>query len=115
MTAVLRLPELFKEREAAKALGASVDTLRRLRKARKIGYTRIGGRVRYTEQHLADYIDRENVEPCQNSKTSGPAGSATTGCRNGQTARSGAGPGSIPQLGRQDANNLAQTIFKRRN
>ena len=115
MTDVVRVPKLLTEPEAAKALGVSVDTLRRLRKARKIGYTRVGGRVRYTEQHLADYIDRENVEPCRGNETTDPARSATIGCCSGQTARSGAGPGSMPQLDRSDVHRLAQTIFKRPN
>ena len=115
MSKPIRLPKLHKEHKAAKALNVSVYTLRRLRKARKIGYTRIGERAHYTDRHLADYIEKENVEPCQDSKTSGLAGSAITGCRSDQTVRSGAGPGSIPQLGRQDAHRLAQTIFKRPN
>ena len=37
------------EIEAAQKLRVSVDTLRRARQRGDIGYTRVGGRVRYTE------------------------------------------------------------------
>lgn len=57
------LPQLLSEREAAKLLGCSTDTLSRERKRNHIGFIRIGGRVAYTEEQLAEYIKNGTVEP----------------------------------------------------
>ena len=110
---IARLPKLLNEREAAQALGVSTDTMRRLRTKGKISHTRVGHRVRYTDKHLADYINRETVEACQENEQIDSAKLATIGSQSVETARSGVGPGSIPQLDRSDAHRLAQTIFKR--
>lgn len=55
----VRIPNLLTEREAAKVFCVSVNTIRRLRRARKIAHTCIGCRIRYTEQHLVAYLERE--------------------------------------------------------
>lgn len=49
--------------EAAEKLGVSAHTLLRLRKAGKIGYKRIGGRIFYTPEHLTKFLaDAERVD-----------------------------------------------------
>ncbi len=57
------LPQLFSEYEAAQLLRCSNDTLSRERKRDRIGYTRISGRVFYTEEQLAQYLENQTVEP----------------------------------------------------
>ena len=90
------LPRLLSEREAARTLGVSVDTLRRERKRGRIGHTFIGGRPRYTPQYLMAYVSAREVEPCKpTSDQSVRAKSASIGSADDQTALSGAGRGSI--------------------
>lgn len=48
---------LLTEKEAAAWLGSSISTLRRIRKTGKIGYCQILGGVRYSVQHLQNYIN----------------------------------------------------------
>ncbi len=68
MTATLmQLPHLLTEREAAAALGISIDTLRRERRRGRIDYVKIGARVRHTEKHLVDYIENGTVR-CHKSQ-----------------------------------------------
>ena len=93
----LRLPPLYTEEEAAKALGISIDTMRRERKAGNIGHTMIGGRPRYTEPQLIAYIDRKTVPPCKNTE------SATTGYLADPTQNNGAARGSISERDRHAA------------
>lgn len=50
--------KLYKESELAKILKVSCVTLKRIRYAKKISFLRIGMQVRYTEQHLQDYLRR---------------------------------------------------------
>lgn len=57
------LPQLFSEREAAQILRCSTDTLSRERKRDRIGYTRVSGRVFYTKEQLAKYLENQTVEP----------------------------------------------------
>ncbi len=52
MSEAVPFPKLMNERDAAAALGVSLDTLRRERKRGRIGYTVVGGRPRYLERHL---------------------------------------------------------------
>jgi excisionase family DNA binding protein len=108
----LHIPNLMTEREAAGALGVSLDTLRRLRRRNAISFTMIGGRVRYTEAQLLAYIERE-TRPCHESKAAVPARSATIGSRADPTLLSGAGRGSIPNVDRQSVHLLALKTFRR--
>lgn len=57
------LPQLLSEREAAQILRCSTDTLSRERKRDRIGYTRISGRVFYTEEQLAEYLENQTFDP----------------------------------------------------
>src|SRR5437016_6079748 len=63
------LPRLLTEQEAARHLGISVDTLQLERKDRRIGYVMIRRRLRYTEQHLAAYIQSRSVNPCDEGES----------------------------------------------
>ena len=82
----LRIPTLLTEREAAAVFGVSVDTIRRLRRAGKIAHTCIGGRIRYTQEHLLVYLEREN-RPCQDGEENGLERSVESGLAGGQAAR----------------------------
>ena len=113
MTDLIEIPKLLFEGEAAKALGVSEDTLKRLRKSGKIGYTRIGKRVRYTTAHLAAYIESGSVEPCEDSKPNGSGKSGNTGSVNGPIAPCGAEPGSTGNLDRSAAHRSAQSILSK--
>lgn len=106
----LRLPTLLTEREVSDVFGVSVDTIRRLRRAGKIAHTRIGGRIRYTEQHLLAYLERE-TQACADPRENASARSGGTGSADDPTAPPGAEPGTMDPLDRQNAHRLAQRIF----
>jgi excisionase family DNA binding protein len=112
--AVYIVPQLLTEREAATVLGVSVDTLRRERRRRRIGYIMIGGRPRYTPQHLRAYISLREVHPCDESSSDLLAQdtSATTGLADGQTAPPGAARGSIPTSDRLAEHRSALMILQ---
>ena len=44
------------EQELAQLWGVSTDTLARIRARGEIRHTRVGGRVRYTESHITEYL-----------------------------------------------------------
>ena len=50
------------EIELAKLWNVSMDTLARIRARGDIGYTRIGGRIRYTEKHIQDYLEANDSD-----------------------------------------------------
>jgi excisionase family DNA binding protein len=110
----IRLPRLLTEGEAADALGVSVDTVRRERKADKIRHTVIGGRVRYTENHLVAYIEAGERGACTAGAISESANSVAIGSQSGLTAQLGAAPGSISEADRRLAHRSAQMILNRR-
>src|SRR4051794_19309337 len=109
----VRLPRLLSEAEAAEALGVSHDTLLRERRRDRISYTLIGNRVRYTEAHLAEYIE-SRTKRCRVSDTSDPEKLAGSGSAGGPIPTNGAGPGSIATLDRLAAHRLASLILNRR-
>lgn len=109
------IPKLLTERAASDALGVSIDTLRRERKRQRIGYTIIGGRVRYTQDHLAAYIERGSFPPCPANEPTIPGRSVTTGSPSAPTAAPGAEHGLIGQPTRLAAHRSAQTIFGKPN
>jgi excisionase family DNA binding protein len=51
------------EREAAEQLGVSQSTIYRLRSTNRLGYYRIGERVRFAPKHLEEYLKSIEVEP----------------------------------------------------
>jgi len=96
----------FDEAEAARRLGMSKATLMRERVAGRINPMRFGQRlIRYTEEILEEYR-----QLCR----SGLDKSVTSGSAKGKALMPGAGHGSMPTLGKQDAHHLAQSIFKKR-
>lgn len=46
----------------ARGLKNPKEVLRHLRRTRQIGFTKIGGRVHYTQQDIEDFIARNHVE-----------------------------------------------------
>ena len=115
MTEPLRLPRLLTEDKVAELLGISTDTVRRERKRKRLGFTRIGGRVRYAEDQVAAYLQnqREEASPCRKISSalvpSGNIGSADEG-----TLPPGAAHGSTPTLDRRAVHLSAQTILSKR-
>jgi excisionase family DNA binding protein len=102
------------EREAAARLGVSHDTLLRERRRGRISYTIIGGRVRYTEAHLAEYVETRTVK-CRAKDRTDPEPSPVTGSAGDPTPTNGAGPGSIATLDRLVAHHSASLILNGRN
>ncbi|WP_161773066.1 helix-turn-helix domain-containing protein [Mesorhizobium hungaricum] len=98
------------EGEAAKALGVSIDTLQRMRKRGDISYLKVGGRYRYTQQILLDYIENRTVKACANSE-SGSEKLPGTGSPSGRAPECGMRPGSTPLPDKQSAFLSAQQTF----
>ena len=64
---------LIPEPEAATRLRTCTKTLRRLRQAGKLHFVKIGREICYTEQDLADFIDRQRQCAAPSAKGRGPA------------------------------------------
>lgn len=104
MGAAEKLPELYTEAIAASYLGIAEITLRRIRTRNLIGYIRIGKAIRYTENHLLEYLEQQTCQPA--------SASATTGSNSARARPSGIGRGGT----RMDASNalrLAQETLER--
>jgi hypothetical protein len=112
MVDATRLPRLLTERAAAALLDVSTDTLARERRAGKITHTMIRGRVRYTEAHLAQYIEQGERGGCA---TSGSAPSAAIGSAGARIPWPGAEPGSTDLADRHAAHLSAQMILSKPN
>lgn len=104
---IAQLPKLYTEREVADYLEVSIETVRRERRRGNISHTKIGKKIRYTQQHIQEYL-HEQTCPANDSK------SETTGSQSGQTAQSGAQPGSTTLVDKQNVHHLAQQTFKKR-
>lgn len=113
MAEPIRLPRLLTERDAAKALGVSNDTLFRERRRGRIAFTLIGNRVRYTEAHLAEYIENR-TQRCRANETIDRSSSANTGSAGATTARYGAELGSTRKIDRHAAHHSLNLILNRR-
>ncbi|QBN68199.1 DNA-binding protein [Xanthomonas oryzae pv. oryzae] len=81
-------------------LDVSEITLRRFRKRGIIGHIRIGKAIKYTEQHLLNYLEQQTCQPA--------SASATTGLSNARAQPSGTGRGST----RQDASSALRLAQK---
>jgi excisionase family DNA binding protein len=112
---ILSLPQLLTEQEVAKALGCSVDTVRRERKRGKLGFTRIGGRVRHTDDQVRTYILNQREDPCEKEPRIDSEKSEAIGLVSGAAAKPGAEPGSIPKQDRLAAHRSAQKILTKPN
>lgn len=104
------LPRLLSENEVAEVLGCSPDTVRRERKRRRLGFTKVGGRIRYAEDQVVAYLDSQREDPCTIDKT-GSAKSAGIGSASGTIPYDGVGLGSTPKLDRHAAHRWAQKIL----
>jgi len=51
------------KKDVAARFGVSLPTLDSWMKARRIGHLRIGGRIYFTERHVANFEKRCEVEP----------------------------------------------------
>ena len=105
------LPEVFTEEEIAAHFDVSPATIARERRAGKIGFTKISGKVVYTPQHVADYLARNERGPCPSIKT-GSSESANTGSTNAQTAPRGADAGTTEKPDKFDGGASRLLTFK---
>lgn len=105
MGAAEKLPELYTEAIAASYLGIAEITLRRIRTRNLIGYIRIGKAIRYTENHLLEYLEQQTCQPA--------SASATTGSNSAKAQPSGIGRGGT-QRDVNSALRLAQETLARR-
>lgn len=111
---VLRLPRLLDEGQVASALGCSTATVKRERQRGRLGFTRIGGRIRYTEDQVAEYLYNQRQEPkCVNNQLTALEKSADFGSASRAEAPTGAEHGSIRQHDRHAAHLLAQQILSK--
>jgi excisionase family DNA binding protein len=76
MSAVAPLPHLMSEAEVAEYLGVDAQTIARLRRAGRLGFLRIGRKIRISEKHVARYL--EAAECGSTSATISPTGPAPT-------------------------------------
>jgi hypothetical protein len=111
---VFRLPRLLDEGDVAAALHCSVATVKRERQRGRLGFTRIGrGRVRYTEDQVAQYLHNQREDPACPSKKTDSGRSADIGSANSGAAQSGAVRGSIRPTDKLTAHRLALSILKK--
>jgi hypothetical protein len=73
------IPELLTEREAAGLLRVKPFTIRAQRMRGKLGYTRIGCCIFYTERQLGEYEEKQSIPPCANVVNNVLARSDNTG------------------------------------
>ena len=64
MNVVARLPKIFTIDWVADYLGVSTDTVRREVRRKRLGCTRIGGRLKFTENQINAYIQNQGSGPC---------------------------------------------------
>lgn len=77
------LPTRLSEAEAAEYLGKSVITLRRYRKAGRIGFLRIGRDVYFTEAHLSQFLE---AGECPASFTASPTSTPSSPAKEPRTS-----------------------------
>jgi hypothetical protein len=107
---------LLTEGEAAKQLRCSVETLRRRRRERAIGFLKLGAHIFYTPSDIAAYLERNRQ--CPESPPmpgSAASSSANSGSRVAARPVRGFEPGSTGAADRLAEYHLAQRILRRRN
>ncbi|WP_366553310.1 helix-turn-helix domain-containing protein [Aquibaculum sediminis] len=110
MSNVHALPTLLSERQAAEALGVSIDTVRRARQRGEIRASFIGRRWKYRAEWIEDFIDRRALQWQGEGETA--FRSAPTGCPAAPAPPPGTAPGSIRRPARPAEPPLAQTISR---
>lgn len=54
--------KLFTEEEGAKLIGVHFNTMRKYRAEKKISYMRVGKVVRFTKEHIENFIKENTIE-----------------------------------------------------
>src|SRR5581483_11444843 len=112
------LPRLLDEREAAALLRVKRATVRGERIRRRLGYIRVGVRIFYTLELIAEYLERQSVQACASDGQSDPDRSAPTGSAGSPAAMGatmpGAAPGTTFARDRHAVSALARQTFARR-
>src|SRR5688572_26695843 len=75
------LPALLDGKDAARLLHVRPSLVRAERLRGRLAYVRIGARIFYTPQLLADYLERQTVPACPNSETAQVRSEATGSAR----------------------------------
>jgi Helix-turn-helix domain len=105
---------LMTEAEAAKLLRCSVETLRRRRRERSIGFRKLGAHIFYTPGDLAAYVERNHQCPADPPM---PASAASSSANSGSPAVArpvpGVEPGSTSAADRLAEYHSARRILKR--
>ncbi|MAW79913.1 MAG: hypothetical protein CMI63_06715 [Parvularcula sp.] len=111
MSGVPVLPALLTEKEAAARLRIHLATLQRIRRRGEIRFKRVGRSIRYREDWLAEYVERDSCPEMTN-----PVSSENTGFHSAQVRKIGIAPGTSglhPAIDAQSAKALAlQTLRK---
>ena len=114
MSDIVNLPKLYTVDDVASYLDVSVDTVRREVKRGKLGYTRIGGRMRFTEDQITGYVGNQRSDPCESESKDGHK-LVGAGSPNAETAVFGAEHGLTPKQDRHVVHRSAQQIFSKPN
>ena len=99
MSDVLKLPKVYREREAVRLLRnlgypVQIKDLRRARQDGRISYFQRGRAHRYTEEALREFIGQFTVRACPKNDTK----SETTGSAGSPTVRTSKERGTTPML-----------------
>lgn len=94
----------------------SVDTLRRERLAQRIGHLRLRNRViRYTDEHLTEYLKANEVAPCRDGSRHAREASLAIGSASDPAAPCGAALGTTESPDKHALHLSALTILSRPN
>ena len=112
---------LLTEQEVAARLRVKSATIRAERLRGKLGYTRVGARIFYTPEQIAEqiaeYLERQSVPACADNPTSTSAKSAAIGSARSRDETAprtrGAAPGTTTAHDRLAVSALAQQTFRR--
>jgi excisionase family DNA binding protein len=66
----MTIPRLLSVKDAAAALGLSKETVYRLIYEGRIAHRRTGGRIRFIESDLVEFVEAQKVAAAQVTKTS---------------------------------------------
>lgn len=85
----IQLTPLLTEQEVANLLRVKVCTIRNERERGRLGSTRVGNQIRFTTDHIHQYIKNQEIKSCE-ERNLGQAKLETFG-----SAKSPAGPGRM--------------------
>lgn len=107
MTMITKLPSLMTEKAVADYLGLTTATVARLRRSGRLGCVMVGGRARYTEAILADYLEKNTR--CGSTQDR----SADTGSAGSQDRPSGTPAGMTPETAASVGSRCARETIAR--